>query len=632
MNVKIIVSHRQGVEAETVDNPIYLNVRGGAALSATTNDTLQGDNTGDNISERINSLCEYAPLYWAWKNVEADYYGLCHYRRYISFSEKDLKYSQHLKQAKINSLSKANQHLLRIDDEDYMKSVISKYDMIVPYEYDSYTDWVGDKKMTVKEQWLHINKNYLTEHDFDLLLELIKKHSPQYYEPMCQFMDGHKFRGFNCFVMKKELFNEFCEFVFPILLEFDDMLDKEELSEYQMRAPGFAGEWLFSMWTQEKEKDPSVKTLQKQLVHIKDAIMQKALTPKFDKEIPPFVYVEDLDNIPKIAVSIESLISSKKGMDKLDIIILQRCLDTDSWERHSREDNNKLLLEMVRERKDVSIRFYTPKNEIGKFNLDQIIRKHKEEESYKALIPWILSEYDSAVIMSENVLFKESPVDWYQKMISGRYDGWGCTRNLKEILDRENIDKPEYDLLVCGLEKIRANYRRSDIIEALFSSKEFDSFIEKLYSNDKTFIDDNGIFRDEYDRVYVKQGIPAKYYKKIPKYEEAYVVKVINANDIDMTHGTRTEKYYWNLARKTAFYNDLLSDWMDRRYSQSWISKKLRKAANISPMDSRTDDQIVADTFFPHGSVRREVVNKLIPQGSKIRDGLKNKTKDLVKR
>ncbi len=631
MEVKIIVSHRVGVDADIVDNPIYLNIRAGAALAQNLDDPLQGDNTGDNISERVASLCEYTPLYWAWKNLDADYYGLCHYRRYLSFSHKDVKYWKYLKLGEIKSLSKANQKLLQIDDENYIKRLISDYDMVLPYEYDSSSDWIGDRKMPLKEQWLKVNKNFLTEHDFDVLLGLINKHSPKYYEPMLRFMNGHRFRGFNCFVMKKELFNEFCEFVFPILLEFDDQLDKDNLSEYQMRAPGFAGEWLFSMWTHEKEKESGIRVLQKQLVMVDDPHAQKKLEPKFGQEIPPFVFIERGDNIPRLAVAIESFISSKQGRDKLDIVILQRSLDSQSWEWHTRDESNKLLMEMVDGRRDISMRFYNPKAEIGRINAMQFLNESCEEDYYAALIPWILTGYDEAVIISENVFFKKSPIEWYQRLINGAYKGWGSTRNLIDNQNRKDEYAPDYDLVICDLKYIREKYKKSDVINSLLKNRSHTKYIEDCYKSDMSFIGDNGVFRDEYTLDYIKDGIPAKYYKDIPEYDDAYVVKVKDAGNIDMSHGTRVEKFYWRMAIKTAFYNDLLSDWMDRRYSRSWTSRKIRKMCNISPMDARSDEQIVADTFFPSGSIRREMVNKIVPQGSKQWSSIKNKTKKLLK-
>ena len=49
------------------------------------------DNTGDNISEKNSSYCELTGLYWAWKNLTADYIGLVHYRRYFGKRDKRLK-------------------------------------------------------------------------------------------------------------------------------------------------------------------------------------------------------------------------------------------------------------------------------------------------------------------------------------------------------------------------------------------------------------------------------------------------------------------------------------------------------------------------------------------------------------
>ena len=66
---------------DSVYMPIHVGREGKADIGYT------GDHTGDNISSKNANYCELTGLYWAWKNLDADYIGLVHYRRYFTRKE-----------------------------------------------------------------------------------------------------------------------------------------------------------------------------------------------------------------------------------------------------------------------------------------------------------------------------------------------------------------------------------------------------------------------------------------------------------------------------------------------------------------------------------------------------------------
>ena len=84
--IKIFSTQRIDKKADVFDCDSIVPVRCGAVYDKTDGCGIIGDNTGENISEKRMTFCELTTQYWAWKNVDADYYGFCHYRRYFSFS------------------------------------------------------------------------------------------------------------------------------------------------------------------------------------------------------------------------------------------------------------------------------------------------------------------------------------------------------------------------------------------------------------------------------------------------------------------------------------------------------------------------------------------------------------------
>ena len=65
------------------ENPIFYPVQVGTALTEKRLEHMAyRDNEGDNISGKNPDYCELTAQYWAWKNIDCDYYGFFHYRRY----------------------------------------------------------------------------------------------------------------------------------------------------------------------------------------------------------------------------------------------------------------------------------------------------------------------------------------------------------------------------------------------------------------------------------------------------------------------------------------------------------------------------------------------------------------------
>ena len=83
-DIKVIVATHKKYNMPK-DN-MYLPVYVGSAMDEGKLD-YQHDNVGENISCKNKYFCELTGLYWAWKNVDAEYIGLAHYRRHFSLEK-----------------------------------------------------------------------------------------------------------------------------------------------------------------------------------------------------------------------------------------------------------------------------------------------------------------------------------------------------------------------------------------------------------------------------------------------------------------------------------------------------------------------------------------------------------------
>lgn len=72
---------------------------------------------------------------------------------------------------------------------------------------------------------------------------------------------------FNMFIMKKNLFDQYCAWVFPILLEADRRVDVSEYTPMETRAVAYLGEFMLDIWNEQQKipyKELAVMFMEKQ--------------------------------------------------------------------------------------------------------------------------------------------------------------------------------------------------------------------------------------------------------------------------------------------------------------------------------------------------------------------------------
>lgn len=219
-NIKIIVATHKKYQMpeEKMYLPIHVGKEGKQDLGYT------GDNTGDNISNKNNFYCELTGMYWAWKNLDADYIGLCHYRRYFSCSKKIPKEEQEKFKAVLH--------------EDEVNKIIEKTDVILPK----------------KRSYFHIENLYdhykhtMYVEPLEETRKIIEEKCPKYLTEFDKLHKRTSAHMFNMFIMKKEILDKYCTWLFDILFELEKRYNPSQYDSFHARYLGRISELLLDVW------------------------------------------------------------------------------------------------------------------------------------------------------------------------------------------------------------------------------------------------------------------------------------------------------------------------------------------------------------------------------------------------
>lgn len=270
-DINIFVSHRIDVTSALPNCTLYLPVRCGAVLDEFNTSDIQGDDTGDNISEKRAAYGEFTVQYWAWKNTVSEYIGLCHYRRYFSFSEKHFRAKKYDKMIHVPVLCPHVLNKFNIEDTDRIVKTVEKTDIIIPEPIKvTQLPTINGIKDTVGEMWNAYTEFSCNGKSFsEFILYFINEISPKYSASAVDYLRGNIHHGFNCYIMKYRFFNEMCEFQFPIMAKFEEYC-KQNRYEYTGRLIGYFGEALNGIFIHYLINELKVNYKELQLVFFND--------------------------------------------------------------------------------------------------------------------------------------------------------------------------------------------------------------------------------------------------------------------------------------------------------------------------------------------------------------------------
>lgn len=240
-DIKLFVScHKPNVHIPS--SKLLHPIQVGASNAETHFPDMAHDDTGDNISDKNPSYCETTGQYWAWKNEQADYFGFFHYRRYFSFSKEKLPIVHEpfiFGDAVLPDNRERNLKRISFDDET-IADTVTRFECIAP---ELVASPVGE---SIYDQYRHSVGHHVE--DIDIALEAARRVSPHMAEDIDEYMNGKQGYFCNMFIMKADLFDGYCTWLFDILEEHEKTRDTSRYPPVDSRVGGYLAERLCGIY------------------------------------------------------------------------------------------------------------------------------------------------------------------------------------------------------------------------------------------------------------------------------------------------------------------------------------------------------------------------------------------------
>lgn len=395
---KIFITYNQ--KHKIINSDILIPIQTGRALSREIFDEMIGDDTGDNISELNPYYAELTAQYWVWKNYEKienpENVGFMHYHRHFIFNEN---YFDNKASFKI-LYGYSVQPFDSIDDEYFDTIKLTSKNI---YRYADKFDCIVCKRSNMKILNCENSREYFKKYcysshveDYDRCMDIVEKNYPEYKDAIKELNNGSYRYFYNMFIMKKNLFFKYSEFLFSVLDIFFNQTDINMYAGKARRVCSYLGELLLSLFVINLYQSKKYKVKELFCSFVKNTFYDELLEPKWSNCKNAIACGCSNEYAPYLGTYIKSIIEHSTEQKKYDIVVFET--DISDFNKHK-------LKQIVEGYSNISLRFYDINALFANITLPLTYYYFSKQCYYRLAVGKVFSKYRKVLFTDIDLIF-----------------------------------------------------------------------------------------------------------------------------------------------------------------------------------------------------------------------------------
>jgi lipopolysaccharide biosynthesis glycosyltransferase len=376
--VSVYVCHHK--PGYLVSDDVFKPIHVGAALSDRRMGIIS-DAEGTSISLKNKEYCELTAIYWAWKNDKSsEWVGLMHYRRYLAFDVVDKSMDIH-GCVNFERLNEKFASRTGLDSKNVLKFIAENSELkaILP------TPWSVRNAGFVSLDEHYRKSNHHYGKDLDLTRQVLSEKYPQHLSFFDRVMSADVGYFTNVFVLRRDVFDRYCQWLFDILFEVERRTDLTNYSVAAKRIYGYLAERLFNVYLASLELKSNEK------IELKRTFFEKTEADvRCDIISPPctdamtLVIASDDNFVPHLAALLESIKENTSMQYELQVCIFDggishknKLLLQRQFRQGLRHKGSLCFFDCSQLYNDVDVHMHFSTSTFYRIDIDKILSNHK---------------------------------------------------------------------------------------------------------------------------------------------------------------------------------------------------------------------------------------------------------------